>query len=376
MGAQKTVGIITMHRVQNYGSVLQAYALVKFVMKLGYDAKIIDYIFPNKYHARQGGGNTVSLVEKLKFRLLYRVKIQRRRFNEFITDYINTTDTVFETRESILENPPVFDIYMTGSDQVWNYESMNGDPTFFCDFAQGKPRISYASSFTRDVISDKYKESYANLLSGYEGLGVRELSAVDIIKEMTGKQAKVVCDPTLLLTPTEYGELKSAVRINNGKPYILAYILDYAYNPYPTIISVIDKASKELGLEVIYLHANSINNFHLGKSITSAGPKEFLQLISQASFVITSSFHGVAFSLNFGIPFYAITPSSKQDDRIYSLLHKVGASSRAIPAGTSVEELSFSYDMDYSIIKRNLDAYRVDSQDFLANSLKCLEIDA
>lgn len=372
----KTVGIITMHRVQNYGSVLQAYALEKFVSRLGYEAKVIDYIFPNKYHARPIRNNKVSLMEKLKFRLLYRVKIQRRRFHDFITKYINTTDTVFRTREAISANPPIFDIYITGSDQVWNYESMNGDPTFFCDFAKSKPRVSFASSFARDVISDKFKDSYASLLRGYEELGVRELSAVDIIRDLIGKHAEVVCDPTLLLSPAEYDDLRSVKRINNGKPYILAYILDYAYNPYPTIISVIDKARKELGIDVIYLHANSINNYHLGKSITDAGPKEFLQLISQASFVVTSSFHGVAFSLNFGIPFYAITPTVKQDDRIYSLLYKVGATSRAIPVGVSIKEQEFSYEMDYIMIKQNLDNYRTHSQEFLAMALqKSSEID-
>lgn len=370
MSNKKTVGIITMHRVQNYGSVLQAYAIVKYLEKLGYEAKVIDYLFPNDYHAKSRRSNNVRLIEKIKFRLLYRVQNQRRRFNDFIARHIYMTDSVFESRESILENPPVFDIYMTGSDQVWNYKCMNGDPTFFCDFAKGKPRVSYASSFTCDEISDEYKASYANFLGGYDTLGVRELSAVNIIRNMIGKQAEVVCDPTLLLTSSEYDTLRSTKRINNGKPYILAYILDYAYNPYPTIIEVIDKAHKDLGLDVIYLHANSINNYHIGRSITSAGPKEFLQLISQATLVITSSFHGVAFSLNFEVPFYAITPDSNQDDRILSLLRKVSASSRAIPVGTPIERIELSYAMDYDKVRLDLDNYRAQSQEFLASSLK------
>lgn len=370
MNSHKTIGIITMHRVQNYGSVLQAYALVKYISKLGYDVKVIDYIFPNKFHARTGGNNKVGLISKFKFRLLYRVKIQRSKFARFIDEYLNLTDYTYETRDSVLLRPPIFDIYVTGSDQVWNYESMNGDPTFFCDFAKDKPRLSYASSFVHDVISDEYKDLYTNLLHGYKALGVRELSAVGIIKDMTGKLAEVVCDPTLLLTSAEYDSLKPAKRVNKDKPYILAYILDYAYNPYPTITKVIDKARTNLGMDVIYLHANSINNYRFGKSITGAGPKEFLQLISQAAFVITSSFHGVAFSLNFGVPFYAITPDTGHDDRIVSLLNKVDAQSRAIPVGTPIESVNFSYDMDYDKIKSNLANYRERSQEFLVMSLK------
>ena len=375
MNTHKKIGIITMHRVQNYGSVLQAYALVKYISKLGYESRVIDYIFPNKYHVRRSRNCKVGLIARLKFRLLYRVKTQRNRFLKFIKDYLDVTDSTYETREAILTSLPIFDIYVTGSDQVWNFESMNGDPTFFCDFANDKPRISYASSFAQDVISEDYKDSYASLLQRYEMLGVRELSAVNIIRNLTGKSAEVVCDPTLLLTAAEYGALKSNKRINNGKPYILAYILDYAYKPYPTIIKVIEKARKELGMDVIYLHSNSVNNYHFGKSITGAGPKEFLQLISQAAFVVTSSFHGVAFSLNFGVPFYAITPDTSKDDRIISLLKKVDAQSRAIPVGTPMERVDFSCAMDYDEIESNLNSYREYSQEFLARSLKkCTDI--
>jgi hypothetical protein len=254
---------------------------------------------------------------------------------------------------------------------------MKGDTVFLCSFAGNKPCCSYASSFVSDTIPTIHRNTYKEALNKYTALSVREYSGKRIIEELIGKVAPVVCDPTLLLTKEDYiSVIKQAALKKKKKPYLLAYILDYAFNPYPTINTLIDRVAKESGLEVIYLLANTVNNYHVGKSVTTAGPSEFLFLIKNAEFVITSSFHGVAFCVNFQIPFYAVAPDSNCDDRIESLLDRVGATSRIIRVNEDVTNLKLSYALDYVPITNALEDYRRESVDFIINSLqKCSDRD-
>ena len=186
---------------------------------------------------------------------------------------------------------------------------MKGDSVFFCDFAIDTPRIAYASSFTQGEIPLQLKSHYAYHLSIYKAVGVRERSGAKLFEELTGKQVEVVCDPTLLLTSSDYAPFIRQAHRYTKKRYLLAYILDYAFDPYPTIQQLIERISKEQGLEVIYLMANSINNYKFGSSVTSAGPNEFLRLSSEAAYSVTISFHGVAFSLLFEKDFYTVIPN-------------------------------------------------------------------
>ena len=373
---QKSVGLITMHRVINVGSILQAYALYLQVKKLGFNCEIIDYQYPNEFHK---SNRTLEkkwkiqfglLIQRIKFFLFYDKTIQKKRFGDFLKKNLSLSSTYYKDVESIHRNPPIYDIYMTGSDQVWNPECMQGDTTFFCSFISNKPKVSYASSFSISDIPNNLKLSYANALKSYKMLGVREKSGVDLIKKLTGLAAVEVCDPTLLLSKDDYAKLALSSKIRIKRPYILAYILDYSYNPYPTIQQVVNIISKQMNMQVYYLHANSVDNYHYGHSITSAGPSEFLYLFLNSSFVVTSSFHGTAFALNFEKPFYSVIPQTEQEDsRIYSLLKKVKAEDRAIKVNTKVAS-RLSTEMDYTNeISSLLQKYKEESRSFLYNSL-------
>lgn len=367
----KKVGIITMHRVINAGSVLQAYALYAIVKRLGYGCEIIDYQYPNEYHASKDGFKCsffVLLWKRLKYWMLYRSRIQKRRFSAFMRQYLELSD-YYPNQETILQHPPCYDIYMTGSDQVWNPKGMKGDSAFFCSFAKNGTKISYASSFSSPDIPIEYRKKYTELLSGFQSLSVREASGVELIRFLTGRTAIEVCDPTLLLEKEDYSCLAEDSEVMVQQPYVLAYILTYAYDPYPAIQRLIDKISALKGLRVYYLYANSVDNYHWGKSITSAGPKEFLRLFRDASFVITSSFHGTVFALNFEKNFYSIVPSGKQEDeRISSLLQRVGASDRAIKVDEDISKLVIQ-DVDYSLVSPKVKEYRAFSLEYLQNAL-------
>lgn len=375
------VGIITMHKVLNFGSVLQVYGLYLTVKNLGYNPIIIDYIFPNSYQTSRR--KKTSLIRKIlnrKFKYIIRNKIgnlkgdlwseQRIRFNEFYRDYL-TFSKEYKTREEILEDPPIVDIVITGSDQVWNPHHTYGDPTFFCDFAPAKPKISFSSSFSVNNLEPKYKEQYRNLLKDYISISVREESGITILKELCISEASITCDPSLLLNKQDYIELSKKSNIKIEQPYILAYILDYNLNPHPAIDKLTKKISKKLNTKVIFLECGSIqgNNNNGNQMIFSAGPIEFLWLIANAEAVITSSFHGAAFSILMEKDFYAVTDNKNMDGRIGHLCNKFGLSSRLIERNSKIKHISFT-PINWSHVTPIVDSFRNDSVCYLKKALK------
>lgn len=372
------IGIITMHKVLNAGSSLQAWALYHKIEQLGYSCEIIDYQYPNQFHrSRQQTIDSRhdlirSWINRGKYFLLYRTKKQHQRFSKFWQSSWQSS-APYNTPKSLQLNPPRYDIYIVGSDQVWNPKCMYGDPSFFCAFAKDKPRISYASSFAQADIPDKLYKTYEILLSGFSSISVREEGARDLVRKLTGKDATVVCDPTLLLTKQDYAPFIAKSEIKIKKPYILAYILSYAYNPYPTILEVIEKVSRERKLPVFYMMANTIDDYHFGHSITNAGPNEFLSLIANAECVVTSSFHGVAFALNFEKDFYAVLPKNvDNNNRIYSLLNIVGAQDRIVQNDPNFHISQRS--INYNDITKRIKLFRDRSIEYLELALKeCIQ---
>ena len=375
MENKKSVGVLTMHRVQNFGSVLQAYALFHVINSLGYNCEIIDYQYPNLYHKNEEVHNSSQsfvcrLIQRGLFFLLYRNTIQKNRFSVFAEKYLKFSK-YYKTNDEIRNNPPKYDVYLTDSDQVWNPLCMKGDPVFFLTFAgKGAYKISYASSFAIAQIPMQYQDSYSKFLSDYSRISVRETSGAAIVKSFAGLNAEVVCDPTLLLTQCDYEQIGNDSQLNVKGDYILVYALNYAYDPYPQIDRVIQKVKNQLGLPVVYLHSNSIEHYHLGRSVTSAGPCEFISLFMNARFVITSSFHGTAFALNFEVPFYAIVPQETgADSRVMSLLKMVELDGRGISVEQRLPE-TFDLDVNFDTARLKLKSYRDSSLEFLSDSLR------
>lgn len=366
----KRIGVITMHRVMNVGSVLQAYALCEKISQLGAKAEIIDYQYPNNYHCGEKGKmgfkqKLLLLPQRILYFILYRKTLQKKRFNSFFNRKFHLSK-YYTDQYSIYSDPPRYDVYLTGSDQVWNPLCMKGDGVFFCDFVKNVPKASYAASFSTNEIPEMLQSSYVNFLQEYSYIGVREVAAVTLVREIANKEAQLVCDPTLLLTRNDYFELaKDAEFKVTSEPYILVYALSYAYNPYPQIDNVTKLVKEKLGYKVIYLHANSIEHYHIGASITSAGPSEFINLFLNAKFIVTSSFHGTAFAINFEVPFISIIPeSSKGDCRILSLLQTLGLEDQAI----STEQLLDSkipISVEFDQVRPKLNQYRRVSEQFL-----------
>ena len=361
------IGILTMHRVVNYGSALQAYALQHKLESMGYEAELIDYVFPTTPNV----SFLVRMQKKVR-RRFYMMRIgkgfsatKERKFRIFRDSFLKVSNFAYN-RRTLIENPPCYDVYMVGSDQVWNPQWIKNDPSFFLTFVRnGQIKVSYASSFTVSAIEDKYKDFYASALEQFQFISVREKSGVSIVHQLIGKNAELVCDPTILLSEDDYEPLIKTAKVRVEGPYILAYILGYMFNPFPEVNRIISSVCSGLELPVVYLDGNKYVVFDKScRTVSEVGPCEFLWLIKNASFVITSSYHGCIFSSIFNIPFMGIVKKGRSDDRIVSLLWQLGNNKSLV-----------YYDSDVSICKDKLSFYlpqndRVNS--FRNNSIKIL----
>ena len=364
----KRIGILTMHRVQNYGSALQAYALQEYINRLGYDAELIDYIFPNKKHKQHR-----SLKKRIKstlFKWAFCLPLLRKskRFTRFYKTYYKCSKLQFDSPESLMQYDYSYDILMTGSDQVWNPIHILTDTSFFLTFAKKHtPKIAYAPSFSVASIPEEFHTIIRPYLDTYAHISVREKSGLDIVKALTNKEVNQACDPTLLLTKEDWSTLATQSKYKIKGPYILVYVLHYAYNPYPEINAIIEKVQQELDMPLILLDAPVLEmKFKNARFIKDAGPAEFLYLVQNASFVITTSFHGTAFALNFGIPFYSVIKDrSGFDTRMMDLIDAVEAD-RAIVYNQPIDR---ALTMDYTYVSERLEQLRKHSQDYIKRSL-------
>lgn len=364
----KDLGILTMHRVINYGSALQTFATQRIINKLGYSCEIIDYMYPNVFQYQRGTPYTpITLKSKVsKFLGLNSYWRKVNKFEKFYRKYLHLSPN-YKSPEELIDNPPRYRAYITGSDQVWNPKHTKGDLTFLLNFVNDAPRISYASSFACSQIDEKMGQQYSLLLSKYSFLSVREKNGQDLIKSLIGRKVTVVLDPTLLLTAKEWLaalEIKDNHRVKR-KNYILVYILKYAIDPSPVIYRLINELQLCTGADVIYIGDCGCEKNNWSNTIPS--PKKFVELFANAAYVVTSSFHGTAFAVNFGKKVFSVIDEKSSDDRIKTLLETLNLQSSIIPLDADISDL----DLNQNSISAQelLKEQRILSMDFLKSSI-------
>lgn len=393
MTIKKKVGIITMHKVPNFGSALQAFALQQKVDLLGYDAEIVDYYYPNEYHCEKQGLNYFpqrSLVRLFLLNVVGRILLLLRigkfkkksiecierfllqkNYRRFYRSYFKLSH-FYESIDSIKNNPPDYDVYMTGSDQVWNSRFIGDDPVFFLDFARtGKPKVSYAASISNRGIDKEYETKYQQYLKDYKSISVREASTAKIVSDLTGHNVSVVCDPSLLLDKDEWLKICPKKTLVEGE-FLLLYVQSYSFDPYPNIVTFTQRMAEHLGLKVVVLMGLKDDYAIDGASVfETVGPFEFLQLFRDARFVITTSFHGTAFALNFGKDFYSVVKNIDGEDcRMADFLRQCSAEHHLLEIDSldTIENLPQASTADLE--KLNLQKFRNQSLDFLRDTLR------
>jgi len=328
----KKVELITLQRVPNYGSVLQAYATQEIIENLGYKSEMINY-FPErmtiKAMLRRIKNKNSKFQKSLILRTIARIIIfpsYIKRFGNFkkFYKYLHMSEREYHTNNEIKKWLPNADIYCTGSDQVWNSEWNEGiDEAMFLDFSPiEKKKISFSSSFGKDNLNDNEKEKTKKLLEKYDYISIRELSGVNILNNL-GINGLNVLDPTLILNSDEWRKISSP-RFKNDK-----YILVYNLNRNDKINKYAKRLSKATGLKVKYISYQLHEFYQYGKMYCNIKVEDFLSLIDNATLVITDSFHATAFSLNFNTQFLIIYPE-KFSTRLQSILKLTNLENRVV----------------------------------------------
>lgn len=376
------IGILTIHSVNNYGAELQCCALYQKLQKMGYDAEVINFLFGIHHdHDFTGEKLTVpiSLKTKIKVKLLPIVQdffclfyqknktLRNQRFHEFHAKYNKLTKNVYPSVKSLNEANFDYDVLCIGSDQVWNYEKGYSLEPFFASFdKKGTKKISYGSSIGLSQLTTEAEEVFKKELSGFASLSVREHQASDLLHKLLKKNVDVVLDPTLILNNKEWLEVAKTDMCPKEK-YVLVYIV--TIKPCNYVLEVARKVAKERGLKIVRICRDAYPE-HSGndvKEVLTAGPSDFVGLFANAEFVVTNSFHGTAFSINFSKPFFSVIKSKHStNSRLTNILKKLNLEDRIIRVGSPFPEIC---DIDYRESTKILEEERFRSIEYLKKSL-------
>lgn len=360
----KKIKTITCHEVYNYGASLQEYALLKFLNNNGYDASVIHYKPPYL----SGHFNLWSVSPRFDKPLLKQLYLlaklpgrlkalkKKKNFDAFHQKYIPTDKTLYQSNDELKRNLPEADVFICGSDQIWNSFFQNGkDPAFYLNFVpDDKKKISYAASFAIDELEEEVKPLVKENVERMHAVGVRETSGVRILNELGIDNAVQVLDPVFLLDKEHWQEFVQPINED--------YILVYDFDSNPLIKEIALSLKKEKGWKIYTLNQNidyADENFWL------EGPEKFLSLVSQSQINLTNSFHSVAFSIIFEKEFIVVNRQEKINTRmrdITNLFH----TNNLIDSYEKYMELEI---LDYRMINPYVKKSKELSKMFLLNSL-------
>ncbi len=389
----KTVGMMTSEEsfLNNYGAALQGYALQRVIRDLGYEPKIIRY---NGYGPKRRFGRAKDLLKKiLKINRGVLTEEQKKRKQrleelcqehqkeisertEYFREFQERTMAFYSeermTWECLKKKVPPFDMYVCGSDQIWNPIFHGGicDRGYFLDFVpQGKKRIAYAPSLGTDSLPDSCKEEMRLLIDKMYAVSVREERGAELLRELTGKNIQTVLDPTLLLNQTQW---RDVAKIPENLPS--KYILSYRFSDNEETLNSVKKISKKTGLPVVSLPLSPIAMEDSFINIYKAGPCEFIGLIERAELVCTDSFHATVFSFLMNTPCLTFqrevygNDKNSMNSRVVNLLQMLEKTDRLI-----CREEDVNYDTlfcaDYTAGWETVERKKQQSLNFLKNAL-------
>ncbi len=337
----KSIGIMTFSSsLSNYGQILQAYALQSYLRKQGYDAFLIHYdpwYFFELNRERPLGYmkfliKNLPVIRKFLKGYIYQEK-DLCRFSQFKSQHLIYGDRVYHLLKELKVNPPVADVYLTGSDQVWGRCVPNMEPYMFNFGNIHIPRIAYAASFGRTIVSKKEIKYASSLLQRYKAVGVRELSGIDVCKQLGYDNARFTPDPTILLNKEEWMEVSG-----NCNPFKTEKKKIFIYSCYLPKGSLLESL-KHIGGDMEIIISDIINP---DPTYARLSIEEWLGAIQNADYIITNSFHATMFSLYFNRPFitfkYKKGEGDQMNTRLTSILSQTGLTERFL----SLSEISDS----------------------------------
>ena len=385
----KKVGIVSCYFKDNYGSMLQAYATKKILdnnnipnetinitnnidFKKGKRKYYLSQILNFSFIKSKLGMIKLKFDKKINKKLNENIQIRTKKYKEFRKEFNMSTETKTYNDLTNLAKDKYSDV-IVGSDQLWlpvnvvaDYYTLNWVP-------EDINKISYATSFGVSTIPKKYNEKYKAFLQRINHLSVREDSGVKLIEAIANRKAELVCDPTILLTKEEWEEIATPGRIVKDK-YILCYFLgrNIEHRKFA------ERLREATGYKIVSLnHADEYvkySDVYADVTPYDIGPKEWINLIKNAEYVCTDSFHGTVFSLIFNKMFfdfrrYSAKNKNSTNSRIDSLLKIAGVNDERILAGTENIKMVLNYEIDFKTVNINLDNFRKMSKKWLLNSI-------
>lgn len=370
---------LTTYDVYNYGASLQAYALQKYLSELGHEVEIINY--QPEYLTRKYNYKWVNPESKLSkyaiTRVAYRIMkfLQRqttlgrkKKFDIFNHNILKETSTRYTTYESLCSNPPQADLYIVGSDQVWNiFYDTGRDPAFFLEFVRQGHKASYAASFSYLNIDIKNKIRIKKSLETFDAVSVREFQGLDILKDM-GIKGNWVLDPVFLLSEEKWKSLMA-----NNIPQE-QYLLIYDFESNKELKKFAIRYAKKNRLK-IYAIVDTYPLLYADRNFTKAGPKEFITLIYHCQAFISNSFHGTAFSIIFNKPVFVFNRNRHQvNSRMESLMTLFNLKA-CILNNTDKWETAYNYKFNYKEINKIAQIELTKSREYLNNLVKNISND-
>ncbi len=340
------IGILTFHFAINYGAVIQAWALSQYLTGLGHDVRIINYN-PAKVKLPWW----IRTIWHKQWQSLYRTQ----KFMWFRRMHLKETKTVNNVRNIESLN---LEAIIVGSDQVWNvdfFKQKDGkfNPVYFLEGVSTRAKkIAYAASMGEALPLDyRWREELIQALEAFDARLVREDFAKRELLKL-GVSSEWVIDPTLLVNPNVYDELTS--KEEGRKPYLFSYLLTQIDDG----LNLCERYRKLKPYELRLVTLRPIKN----KNLVFLSPRQWMSLLRNARFVITDSFHGVALSIAFNVPFAVLLKqaSAGQNTRIIELLDRTGLADRIIDT-KSLNEAVFAKEIDWTSVNEHIRDFRMSS---------------
>lgn len=361
------VEILTIHFGINHGSVLQCYALSKTLREMGAEVEVIDYV-PARY--KMWSNVKIKYPEKsLPWKLAFLVASsvirlpQKAVFRMYLKQHLDLSRRFSEPHD-LADGRPDADLYLVGSDQVWN-SSYNGseDKSYLLGFApQGAVRASYAASIGKDELTEEEGADIARGIQSFSGVSVREERAAEQLAQH-GVEARVDLDPVFLLDCEHWCELASTRA--RREPYVLVYVIAQGYEE---MVRQAREIADQLGARLYVLSVRPIRISGVDRNFLFATPSDFLALFRDAAFVVSNSFHGTAFSIIFRKRF--LTYAAKYNARIENILSITGLDCRLVTG--RFDDALVSEEVDYAApaaaIAEGSESARVYLQDLLGEA--------
>lgn len=358
------IGVITCHNALNHGARLQVYALSAYLESQGHQVTIIDYrprYMTFNVKLLYWPGSSVKEWAKLFLHILRRRSLIKRHknFEIYSNKFLKRSLIVYNDLTQLRENPPEADIYIAGSDQIWNVLLPNGsDRAYYLEFGKNDVlRVSYAASFSIPNVEDRFIPFLRQRLRNFDYISVRERSALNILEDL-GVSGQKVVDPVFLLSKDEW--IKKFIGSTDAEE---SYILVYDVMNCSRIRRIAEKLSKIRSCPIYSIGSYKLK--YADKNFDTLPPDKFVELISNAKTVISNSFHATAFAMIFNKEFFVVNRSDGLNERMVDLLKEHGLLSRLID--DNFEEYNLNMEIDYREFNEKISAEIDQSKLFLRN---------